>query len=74
MMVVTEFLFHKRCRDGKFKPGTDINKISAHIDVLPTLIDLCNLNINEENNFDGKSLLPLIKYPEKKMERKNVNN
>ena len=58
--------FFIRYPDGKFVPGTDINKISAHIDVLPTLIDICNLNINEENNFDGKSLLPLIKYPEKK--------
>jgi hypothetical protein len=34
--------------------------------VLPTLVDLCKLNINDKNNFDGKSLVPLIKHPEKK--------
>ncbi len=33
---------------------------AAHIDILPTLIDLCNLNTAEELSVDGKSLLPLL--------------
>lgn len=46
--------------DGKLEAGKDINNISAHIDVLPTLIALCELTLNEPINFDGKNLMPLI--------------
>ena len=46
--------------NGKLEAGKDINNISAHIDVLPTLIALCGLKLNKLINFDGKSLIPLI--------------
>ena len=46
--------------NGKLKAGKDIKNISAHIDVLPTLIALCGLKLNKPINFDGKSLMPLI--------------
>jgi arylsulfatase A-like enzyme len=46
--------------NGKLEAGKDIDNISAHIDVLPTLIELCELNTNQDINFDGKSLMPLI--------------
>ncbi|MDA0745111.1 MAG: arylsulfatase [bacterium] len=38
----------------------DINELSLHIDVLPTLIDLCNLNA-PDLAFDGTSLGPLLR-------------
>ena len=46
--------------NGKLEAGKDINNISAHIDVLPTLIELCGLKLNKPIDFDGKSLVPLI--------------
>lgn len=46
--------------NGKLEAGKDVNNISAHIDVLPTLIELCGLKLNKPIDFDGKSLMPLI--------------
>lgn len=48
-------------KDGGIKVGKDINELTAHYDVLPTLVDLCGLNVNSEIKFDGQSLIPLIK-------------
>lgn len=47
-------------KDGGIDVGRDINELTAHYDVLPTLVDLCNLEVNDKNDFDGKSLKPLI--------------
>ena len=46
---------------GGFNKGLDINTLSAHIDVLPTLIDLCGLEAPRDYKFDGVSLAPLLK-------------
>lgn len=40
--------------------GSDIDQISANIDVLPTLIDLCGLETSASANFNGISLKPLL--------------
>ena len=37
----------------------EINEFSQHIDIIPTIMDI--LNFKSEENFDGKSLMPLIK-------------
>lgn len=42
----------------------EIDIPGAHIDILPTLIELCNLNAPGELSFDGKSLLPLLRDEE----------
>ena len=47
-------------KDGGISTGKDIDELTAHFDVFPTLVDLCKLNINPEIKFDGKSLVPLI--------------
>jgi len=47
-------------KDGGIVGGKDINELTAHFDVLPTLVDLCQLDVNQEIKFDGKSLVPLI--------------
>ena len=44
----------------KFKESKVINKMSAHIDVLPTILELCNLNIPNDRKIDGQSLVPFI--------------
>lgn len=47
-------------KDGGVKAGTDISELTAHYDILPTLVDLCDLSIDDELKFDGKSLVPLM--------------
>jgi len=39
----------------------DISTSAAHIDVLPTLAYLCNVEIPNDRIIDGKNLVPLIK-------------
>ena len=41
--------------------GKDVRRLTAHIDVLPTLIDLCGLPKPTEGKFDGASLVPLLR-------------
>ncbi|AWV97658.1 arylsulfatase [Arcticibacterium luteifluviistationis] len=47
-------------KDGGISTGKDINELTAHYDILPTLIDLCKLEASPELKFDGKSLTPLM--------------
>lgn len=44
---------------GGLKTGRDVNTLTAHIDLLPTLVDLCQLN-NRGHHVDGRSLRPLL--------------
>lgn len=45
---------------GNLNKGRDIDRLTAHIDILPTLIELCGLNGPMDYSFDGRSLVPLI--------------
>ncbi|MHC4993487.1 MAG: arylsulfatase [Planctomycetota bacterium] len=40
---------------GGLAHGSDVNDLNAHFDVLPTLIDLCDLTPPSEVDFDGRS-------------------
>ncbi|MCK5851684.1 sulfatase-like hydrolase/transferase, partial [bacterium] len=44
-----------------FQGKKDIETTAAHIDILPTIAELCNVNLPDDRTIDGKSLLPLIK-------------
>lgn len=46
---------------GKIGGGRDVDKLAAHIDVLPTLADLCELKRPEGPKLDGISLAPLLR-------------
>ncbi|MEQ8580455.1 MAG: arylsulfatase [Marinoscillum sp.] len=46
---------------GEINQGKDIDELTAHYDVLPTLVDLCGLETGGDITFDGQSLVPLIK-------------
>lgn len=46
--------------EGNLGDGRDVNAISAHVDVLPTLLDLCNVPSLAKVPFDGVSLKPLL--------------
>jgi arylsulfatase A-like enzyme len=45
---------------GKLKSGRDIGRLTAHIDLLPTFIELCGLKKPGGVKFDGLSLAPLL--------------
>ena len=47
-------------KNGGITVGKDIDELTAHFDVLPTLVELCNLDVDSAIDFDGKSLVPLI--------------
>jgi arylsulfatase A-like enzyme len=40
---------------GKLRQGEDITTLNAHIDVLPTLVELCHLTLAKPIDFDGRS-------------------
>ena len=44
-----------------FEGNRDIETTIAHIDILPTLAELCNTRIPVGRNIDGNSFLPLLK-------------
>lgn len=46
--------------EGGLDKARDIDELSAHIDILPTLIDMCGLNAPLNYAFDGRSLSPLV--------------
>jgi arylsulfatase A-like enzyme len=46
--------------DGGLSSGSDIEELTANIDLLPTLMDLCGIEVKHHHNFDGTSLNPLI--------------
>ena len=48
---------------GGMDRPVDIDRLSAHIDVLPTLQELCGLPAKESYHLDGVSLVPLLKDP-----------
>ncbi len=53
--------FFMRWPAGGIGGGRDIKALSAHIDLMPTLVDLCKLTTPENLKYDGQSLAPLLK-------------
>lgn len=49
---------------GGFDESVDIDRLSAHIDVLPTLQELCDLPAKDGYELDGASLAPLLRDPQ----------
>jgi arylsulfatase len=49
--------------DGHIKPGRDIDRIAAHIDLLPTLAALAGAE-EPADQVEGRDLLPLIEDPD----------
>ena len=45
---------------GRLQGGRDVDRIAAHIDVLPTLMEACGLYLPPELGIDGMSLVPLF--------------
>lgn len=49
------------CWPGHFQPGVCSDLITAHIDLLPTILDVCGVPVPTGLKLDGRSLLPLWK-------------
>lgn len=43
------------------RKGNDVEELTAHFDLFPTLMELCHLQGAENIRFDGTSLVPLLK-------------
>ncbi|MFI3293767.1 MAG: arylsulfatase [Rikenellaceae bacterium] len=52
--------FFIRWKDGKLDGGKDIHQLVAHYDLLPTFVDLLDLDFVPVKPLDGKSLKPLL--------------
>ncbi|MFW6271055.1 MAG: sulfatase/phosphatase domain-containing protein, partial [Bacillota bacterium] len=52
--------------------GSDVNELTTHMDILPTFIDLCNLEAPENLEFDGKNIAPLIRGEKKELPERKV--
>jgi arylsulfatase A len=58
---------------GQIPQGKSIDKITAHIDILPTLLEMCGISLPQDSfPLDGKSLVPLImengfSWPDRKL-------
>ncbi len=48
---------------GGLVGGRDVDCLTAHLDLLPTLIELCDLKSPKSVRFDGCSLAPLLLRP-----------
>ena len=46
---------------GELNRPTDVKPITHAVDVLPTLIDLCKLKVEDKLQFDGKSIASLLR-------------
>ncbi|MEM6471555.1 MAG: arylsulfatase [Planctomycetota bacterium] len=56
--------FFIRWPNGKLIGGRDVSRLTAHVDVLPTLISLCGIEAPEAVKFDGVDLSPLLLDPQ----------
>lgn len=48
---------------GGFDKPVTVDRLAAHLDWLPTLVDLCALRLPQPVDFDGVSLKPLLADP-----------
>ena len=64
--------FFMRYPAGGHGRGTDVPELSANIDVLPTLLDLCGMSMPEGRSFHGKSLVPLLESQRNTWEDRTV--
>ncbi len=56
--------FFIRWPAGGLGGGVDIDRLTAHVDVLPTLADLCGISTKGTLPLDGKSIKKLLENPD----------
>ena len=48
---------------GRIPRGVDCDRLTAHVDVFPTLAELAGARVPSDRSLDGRSLLPLLADP-----------
>jgi len=56
---------------GKIEAGKSVERLTAHVDILPTIIELCKLKA-PEIEFDGSDLCPLLHTDGKEWPPRNL--
>ena len=64
--------FFIRWPNGKIKGGKDVNTLAAHVDMLPTLASLCNIDISENMPLDGLDFSALLTDKKAKLQERTV--
>jgi arylsulfatase A-like enzyme len=57
---------------GRINHGADVDDLTAHIDILPSLIDICGLTPSEKIDFDGRSFKPQLFQPEQDLPERTL--
>ncbi len=57
---------------GNLAHGRDIETLTAHFDLLPTLAHVCNLKLPRKVAFDGRSLYALLKGTESQWDERTL--
>ncbi|MCY3832710.1 MAG: arylsulfatase [Chloroflexi bacterium] len=57
---------------GRLPAGRRIGQLTAHVDILPTLIELCALKRDYEIEFDGLSLAALARGDESQLPERSI--
>lgn len=57
---------------GKIESDIELKDVSAHLDVLPTILDICNIQANALNPVDGHSLWPLLHRQRQDLENRDL--
>ncbi|MFW6309256.1 MAG: arylsulfatase, partial [bacterium] len=53
---------------GKLEGGRDIDRLTANVDIMPTLLELCEIPVKEGIKFHGDSIAPLLYGEEEEWE------
>jgi len=51
---------------GTLNEGIDVNRLTAHIDMYPTLSEMAGAELPRNGQVEGRSLVPLLKNPQAK--------
>ena len=54
------------------KAGTTVNKVAAHIDIMPTVLEACRSKLTNDVKLDGRSLLGLLKQESVEWPERNI--
>lgn len=57
---------------GGIKKGIDISELTAHVDLFPSLIELCRLKSEKNLDFDGTSLAKLLTGKKERLEKRHL--
>ena len=53
--------FFIRWPEGNLLGGRDVHELTANVDFMPTLMELCGIDVPEERTFHGQSVASLVK-------------